>query len=238
MRQPSPECAHSRVFLVIPSYNEGRVLASTIRGLLPHGYSIVVVDDGSSDGTPAILAPILKDLPVHYLRHPVNLGQGAALQTGMDYALAQGAEYIVHFDADGQHPAEGIPSLLDPICRGECDVAVGSRFLDPESVKLIPRRRRILLRGAVVISGILTNLWLSDAHNGFRALSHAAAKKIRLHENGFAHATEFLDEVRRAKLRLREVPVAIRYTNYSQAKGQPASNSVNILIDVLLRKVL
>jgi polyprenyl-phospho-N-acetylgalactosaminyl synthase len=234
MRQPSPECVQSRVFLVIPSYNEGRVLASTIRGLLPRGYSIVVVDDGSSDGT----AAILRNLPVHYLRHPINLGQGAALQTGMDYALAQGAEYIVHFDADGQHPAEGIPSLLDPIRRRECDVAVGSRFLDPESVKLIPRRRRILLRGAVVISGFLTNLWLSDAHNGFRALSHAAAKKIRLHENGFAHATEFLDEVRRAKLRLREVPVAIRYTDYSQAKGQPASNSVNILIDVLLRKVL
>jgi len=238
MRQPSPECVQSRVFLVIPAYNEGRVLVSTIHGLLPYGYSIVVVDDGSSDGTSALLAPALTDTPVHYLRHPVNLGQGAALQTGMDYALTQGAEYIVHFDADGQHPAEGIPALLDPIRRGECDVAVGSRFLDPETVKLIPRGRRILLRGAVVISGILTNLWLSDAHNGFRALSHAAAKKIRLHENGFAHATEFLDEVRRAKLRLREVPVAIRYTDYSQAKGQPASNSVNILIDVLLRKVL
>ena len=234
MGQPSPECVQSRVFLVIPTYNEGRVLASTIRGLLPCGYSIVVVDDGSSDGT----AAILKELPVHYLRHPVNLGQGAALQTGMDYALAQGAEYIVHFDADGQHPAERIPSLLAPIRRGECDVAVGSRFLDPENVNLIPRGRRILLRGAVVISGILTRLWLSDAHNGFRALSRAAAQKIRLHENGFAHATEFLDEVRRAKLRLREVPVAIRYTDYSQAKGQPASNSVNILIDVLLRKVL
>jgi polyprenyl-phospho-N-acetylgalactosaminyl synthase len=234
MRQPSPECVQSGVFLVIPSYNEGRVLASTIRGLLPYGYSIVVVDDGSSDGT----AAILKALPVHYLRHPVNLGQGAALQTGMDYALAQGAEYIVHFDADGQHPAEAIPSLLAPLRRGECDVAVGSRFLDPENVKLIPRGRRILLRGAVVISGILTNLWLSDAHNGFRALPRVAAQQIRLHENGFAHATEFLDEVRRAKLRLQEVPVAIRYTDYSQAKGQPALNSVNILIDVLLRKVL
>ncbi len=234
MRQPSPECVQSRLFVVIPAYNEGRVLASTIRSLLPYGYSIVVVDDGSSDGA----ADILQDLTVHYLRHPVNLGQGAALQTGMDYALAQGAEYIVHFDADGQHPAEGIPSLIEPILRGECDIAVGSRFLDPENVKLIPRGRRILLRGAVVISGILTNLWLSDAHNGFRALSHAAAKKIRLHENGFAHATEFLDEVRRAGLRLREVPVAILYSDYSQAKGQPASNSVNILIDVLLRKVL
>src|ERR1700732_4807314 len=196
MRQPSPECVQSRVFLVIPAYNEGRVLASTIRSLLPCGYSIVVVDDGSSDDT----AAILKGLPAHYLRHPVNLGQGAALQTGMDYALAQGAEYIVHFDADGQHPTEGIPSLLAPLRRGVSDVAVGSRFLDPENVKLIPRGRRMLLRGAVVISGILTHLWLSDAHNGFRALSRAAAKKIRLHENGFAHATEFLDEVRHTKL--------------------------------------
>jgi glycosyltransferase involved in cell wall biosynthesis len=234
MRQPSPECVSSRVFVVIPTYNEGRVLASTIRGLLPYGYSIVVVDDGSSDDAGALV----NHLPVHYLRHPVNLGQGAALQTGMDYALAQRAEYIVHFDADGQHPAEGIASLLEPIQRGACDVAVGSRFLDPENVKLIPRGRRILLRGAVVISGILTNLWLSDAHNGFRALSRAAAQKIRLRENGFAHATEFLEEVRRAKLRLQETPSAVRYTDYSQAKGQPAWNSVNILIDVLLRKVL
>ena len=235
MERAAPDCAKSPlIFLVIPAYNEGRVLAATIRGLLPCGYSIVVVDDGSSDNT----AAILRDLPVHYVRHPVNLGQGAALQTGMDYALAQGAEFLVHFDADGQHPAEGIPSLLAPLRRGECDVAVGSRFLDPENVKLIPRGRRLLLRGAVLISGILTNLWLSDAHNGFRALPRAAAQKIRLRENGFAHATEFLDAVRRARLRLQEVPVAIRYTDYSQAKGQPASNSVNILIDVLLRKVL
>src|SRR4051812_20721257 len=124
MRQPSPECVRSRVFVVIPAYNEGRVLASTIRSLIPYGYSIVVVDDGSTDGT----GEMIKGLPVHYLRHPVNLGQGAALQTGMDYALAQAAEYVVHFDADGQHPADGIPSMLEPILRGDCDVAVGSRF--------------------------------------------------------------------------------------------------------------
>ena len=234
MEQPSPDCVQSQVFVVIPTYNEGRVLVSTIRGLTPYGYSIVVVDDGSSDGT----ADILKGLPVHYLRHPVNLGQGAALQTGMDYALAQGAQYLVHFDADGQHPPERIADLLAPIRRGECDVATGSRFLDAQNRKLIPPARRILLRGAVTISGLLTNVWLSDAHNGFRALSRAAAMKIRFHENGFAHATEFLDEIRRAKLRLREVSVAIRYTDYSRAKGQAASNSLNILIDVLLRKVL
>ena len=98
MEQPSPDCVQSQVFVVVPTYNEGAVLGSTIRSLLHYGYSIVVVDDGSSDGT----GGILKSLPIHYLRHPVNLGQGAALQTGMDYALAEGAEYVVHFDADGR----------------------------------------------------------------------------------------------------------------------------------------
>ncbi len=234
MEQPARDCVSSQVFVVIPTYNEGAVLRSTIRGLLHSGYSIVVVDDGSSDGT----GGIVKSLPVHYLRHPVNLGQGAALQTGMDYALAKGAEYLVHFDADGQHPARRIADLLQPVRSGECDVAVGSRFLNADNSKLIPLGRRILLRGAVIVSGLLTNVWLSDAHNGFRALSRSAALKIRFHENGFAHATEFLDEVRRARLRVREVSAAIRYTDYSRAKGQGASNSLNILIDVLLRKVL
>jgi glycosyltransferase involved in cell wall biosynthesis len=234
MEQPSPDCAPSQVFVVIPTYNEGAVVASTIRSLLHHGYSIVVVDDGSSDGT----AGIVKSLPIHYLRHPVNLGQGAALQTGMDYALAAGAEYLIHFDADGQHPAGRIADLLEPVRSGECDVAIGSRFLNADNSKLIPLGRRILLRGAVIVSGLLTNVWLSDAHNGFRALSRSAALKIRFRENGFAHATEFLDEVRRARLRVREVSAAIRYTDYSRAKGQGASNSLNILIDVLLRKVL
>lgn len=234
MGEPSADLDESRVFLVIPSYNEGPVVASTVRGLLKYGYSIVVVDDGSQDET----SHLLQHLPVHYLRHPINLGQGAALQTGMDYALGQGAEYLVHFDADGQHPPERIAALLESVRRGECDIAVGSRFLEPHTATFVPAGRRMLLHGAVVISGLLTRVWLSDAHNGFRALSRAAAMKIRFHENGFAHATEFLDEVRREGLRLKEIPVAIRYTDYSRAKGQPASNSLNILIDVLLRRVL
>src|ERR1700692_850908 len=144
MGERPPDFILSRVFLVIPSYNEGSVLVSTVRNLLGSGYSIVVTDDASSDETPSLV----KGLPVHYLRHPVNLGQGAALQTGMDYALAQGAEYLVHFDADGQHPPDQISNLLEPVLSGECDIAVGSRFLNPDYSKSIPRSRRILLRGA------------------------------------------------------------------------------------------
>jgi hypothetical protein len=156
----------------------------------------------------------------------------------MQFALQRGAEYIVHFDADGQHPAASIESFLDPLRKGECDVITGSRFLTAEDRALVPAARRWLLRGAVMVSGLLTRVWLSDAHNGFRAMTAAAAAKIHLHENGFAHATEFLDEVRKARLRLRELPVPIRYTAYSQAKGQSASNSVNILLEILLRKLL
>jgi polyprenyl-phospho-N-acetylgalactosaminyl synthase len=220
-------------FVVIPSYNEGEVLVETVRQLMPLGYSIVVVDDGSAQ-CPSALA----ELPVHYLRHPVNLGQGAALQTGMDYALTRGAKYLVHFDADGQHPADKIATFVAELEQGNCDVVVGSRFLRESDQALVPTPRRILLKGAVAVSGVLTGIWLSDAHNGFRAMTAAAARRIRLRENGFAHATEFLDECRRAKLRLRELATPIRYTEYSMAKGQSSSNSINILIDILLRKAL
>jgi polyprenyl-phospho-N-acetylgalactosaminyl synthase len=222
------------VFIVIPAYNEGHVLRSTLEGLLGSGYSIVVLDDGSTDDT----QHLLRDYPVHRLRHPVNLGQGAALQTGADYALSRGAEYIVHFDADGQHPPHRIPAMLEPLASGQCDVSIGSRFLDPRDTRLVPEGRRLLLRSAALVSALLTGVWLSDAHNGFRALTRRAAQQIRLRENGSAHATEFLDQARRARLRIREVPVGIRYTEYSLAKGQRNSDSVNILIDVLLRKVL
>ena len=96
------------VYIVIPSYNEGEALRGTVESLLPCGYEIVVVDDGSREDPRGLLA----DLPIHYLRHPINLGQGAALQTGMDYAKAQGAEAVVHFDADGQHDPNDIPQFL------------------------------------------------------------------------------------------------------------------------------
>jgi glycosyltransferase involved in cell wall biosynthesis len=226
--------AEKDVFVIIPSYNEGSVVIDTVESLLPFGYSIVVVDDGSTDNS----GRLLRSLPVYYLKHPFNLGQGAALQTGANFALRRNARYLVHFDADGQHPANRIASLLRPLRNGECDVVVGSRFLEPEDRLLVPWTRRVLLRGAVILSGLLTGVWLTDAHNGFRAFTRDAARKIHLTENGFAHATEFIEQVRRKGLRLLEAPVSIRYTAYSRAKGQSAISGVNILIDDLLRKVL
>jgi len=224
----------NRIFVVVPAYNEERVLRSVLRSVIAHGYSVVVVDDGSRDGTWSILA----ETPVHAIRHPVNLGQGAAIQTGMDHALRYGAEVIVHFDADGQHAVEDIDALVQPIVQGEADVVLGSRFLRGSDRKVIPPLRRFLLRGAVIVSGIMTGLWLTDAHNGFRALSRSAATRIRVSENGFGHATEVLAQIRAAGLRHVERPTTIRYSDYSRAKGQTAADSVIILIDLMLRRLL
>lgn len=225
--------ANESVFVVVPAYNEGKVIRSTLRPLMKLNYSIVVVDDGSTDDTWSILV----DLPVHALRHPLNLGQGAALQTGMAFALRQGAKIIVHFDADGQHRVEDIDVLVGPLRKGELDVVLGSRFVREGDRKAVPASRRVLLQGAVIVNGLMTGVWLSDAHNGFRALTAEAAGKIMLCENGFAHASEILSYIRRMQLRYGERPTRIIYSEYSKAKGQSIWNAFNILVDVFLGRV-
>jgi polyprenyl-phospho-N-acetylgalactosaminyl synthase len=225
---------NSCVFVVIPAYNENAVLRSTVLSLLPFGYSIVIVDDGSA--TPA--RRCVEGLNVYCVRHDINLGQGAALQTGSSFALLTGARIIVHFDADGQHGAEMVERLIDPIVNGRADVVLGSRFLNPCDRREVPFEKQLVLKAGVFVSWIFTGLWLSDTHNGLRALSHTAADRITLKENGFAHATEILDLLRRSKLRYSEVPVSIRYTAYSRKKGQSLFNSCNILIDLVLRRLL
>jgi len=222
-----------RIFVVIPAYNEGAVLADTVDELAPYGFSVVVVDDGSKVPARAYLG----NRPVHYLRHVTNLGQGAALQTGMRYALLRGAEIIVHFDADGQHNPSLIPTLLEPIRSKEFDLVLGSRFMDPDDRRKVPFVKRLLLRAGIFVSWLFSGLWLTDTHNGFRALSRVAAESIELTENGYAHATEILELIRKSKLRYREIPATVRYTEHSRAKGQSALNSVNIVLDLLLGKL-
>lgn len=224
----------SRVYIVIPAYNEGPVIGDVVRPLVDMGYSVVVVDDGSTDATQEALCR----LRVHVLRHPVNLGQGAALQTGVTYALRRGAQAVVHFDADGQHVPENVPALLAPVLSGRVDVALGSRFLDPAHLSEIPRPKRVLLRFGAWFTGLTSGIWLTDTHNGIRAFSADAARRITITENRMAHASQILDLVKRNGLRYGEVPVRIRYTDYSMSKGQSVLNAINIVIDVFLRRVL
>lgn len=221
------------IYIIIPSYNEGRVLKETILSL-PKQYNIVVVDDCSTEST----EEMLKGLGIHFLRHEINLGQGAALQTGMTYALQQGAEVIIHFDADGQHDKNDIPKFIEKLVNNEFDIVLGSRFLDKDHVKSVPVYKRVILKIAILVNGLVTGMWQSDAHNGFRAIKRSAAKLIYFKENRMAHASEILLLIKKHKLKYTEIPTHIVYTDYSKQKGQPWHNSFNILIDLIINKIL
>jgi glycosyltransferase involved in cell wall biosynthesis len=230
----TPETAKNNLFVyaVIPAFNEGEAIKQVISGVRPWCQGVVVVDDGSADDT----AEQAASAGALVLRHVVNRGQGAALQTGIDYALKLGADIVVTYDADGQHDPADLERLTKPIRDGVADVALGSRFL--EHVESVPRARRIVLRAAVIFTRLTSGLKLTDTHNGYRALSKGAAQKIQIRLDRMAHASEILDEIRRHHLRYVEVPVRIMYTEYSRSKGQRASAAFRIALDYLLGKLL
>lgn len=217
------------VYVVIPALNEATVVGEVIADVRRVCPNVVLVDDGSSDGTDEAA----RRAGAQVLRHVINLGQGAALQTGITWALRRGATHVVTFDADGQHDPAEIAPAIEALKREGADVALGSRFKG-QAVGLTARRR-LLLQAARLVNYVFTGLYLSDAHNGFRAFTARGASKILLRQAGMAHATEIVGQIASAKLKFVEVPVTIRYTGYSVAKGQRLSNSVHILIDLLLK---
>ena len=221
-----------QTYVVVPAYNEAGVIGDVVRGLSAAFHNIVVVNDGSSDGTAAVLKP----LPVAVVTHPINLGQGASLQTGITYALSMGAGYIVTFDADGQHRVKDAVKAVRALGDKSCDVVCGSRFLGTDSN--VPTVRKIVLKTAVGLSNLTSGARMTDAHNGLRALSRKAASCLDLSQSGMAHASELISQLRLHKMLIREVPVQIRYTAYSLAKGQSSLNSINILIDLVIGRFL
>jgi glycosyltransferase involved in cell wall biosynthesis len=218
------------VWVVIAAYNEARVIANVVGDVTRRGYRVVVVDDGSADDTAAqaSAASIV-------IRHPVNLGQGAALQTGIDCALQNGADVIVTFDADGQHRAADIERLVIDLREARADFALGSRFLGRTIA--LPPARRLLLRAATVFTQLTTGLRLTDTHNGLRAMTRRGAGRIRLRQNRMAHASEILAQIAASGLPYVEVPVRIEYTAYSLAKGQRLGDALAILLDLFARRL-
>ena len=222
---------HPKLWVICAAYNEAPAIGRVVTELRRAGYKVVVVDDGSTDGTGQIAAAAGATVVVQ----PINLGQGAALQTGIDYALSQDADILVTFDADGQHRVSDIPRLVDALGRERADFALGSRFLG-QSYNL-PALRRWVLHAATVFTRLTTGLRLTDSHNGLRALTRHGAAAIRLRQNRMAHASEILAEIARSGRRYVEVPVTIEYTAYSLAKGQRIGDSVMILRDLFAQEL-
>ena len=215
-------------WLVVPLYNEAPVVREVIaeaRAVFPR---IVVVDDGSTDGSGAEAAAA----GAVVVRHPINLGQGAALQTGITYVLERtDARYLVTFDADGQHSTTDAAAMVAAAREEELAVILGSRFLQGPSP--VGRLKRLVLRTAAAVSSRTSGMHLTDAHNGLRVIRRDVLVQLNLKQNRMAHASEIIRKIGATGLPWREFPVHIVYTDYSRSKGQSLWNSVNILVDLL-----
>ena len=227
---PAGEPTVTDAWLVVPLFHEQTVIGDVVRearATFPH---IVCVDDGSADES----AERAREAGAVVVRHPVNLGQGAALQTGIEWVLTRtDAPYLVTFDADGQHQVADAVEMVRRAREEDLAVVFGSRFLDRRTRPGL--LKRVVLKLAVWVTNQSTGLRLTDAHNGLRVIRRDAAERIDLRQDRMAHATEIVTQLGRSGLPWAEHPVHLLYTDYSRAKGQSLLNSVNILVDLIFR---
>ena len=229
MQSKNNEDIASSTCCIVPMYNEEQVIFQVItelRSIFPH---VVCIDDGSIDQS----AAKAKAAGALVLRHAVNIGQGAALSTGFSWVQKNSCfSYVVTFDADGQHRPQDAMRLVRELENKKVDVVFASRFIEQDQTT-IPFAKRVILKSVAKITKALTDVQLTDAHNGLRALTSQATKSVELTQNGMAHATQLVSLVHQANLRYVELPVTIMYTPYSRSKGQSILNSINITLDLI-----
>ena len=217
-------------WVVIPLYNEEQVIGDVVTQVRTAFAQVVCVDDGSADRS----AEVAATAGARVVRHPFNLGQGAALQTGFEFALADPSmKYVLTFDGDGQHQIADAVGMVARLRGGEADVVFGSRFLDERSKPGFAKR--MVLRAAVGYTNMTTHTRLTDAHNGLRAIRRPVVEQLDITQNGMAHASELVAQIGASDASYVEHPVHIVYNDYTKAKGQSLWNSVNILADLILR---
>ena len=221
-------------WLIVPCYNEGTVIFDVLSRARETFPNIVAVNDGSRDNSGAQI----RAAGAHLVDHPVNLGQGAAIQTGVEYARAQpGAEFFVTFDADGQHQVKDVVRMIERLRTEPVDIIVGTRFAGQDNSQ-VPWIKRLVLKTVVMLSPRTKRLGLSDAHNGLRAFNRKVAEEMNIRMNGMSHASEIVTMIDKQGWRVDEEPVDILYTEYSMSKGQSLINGVNILADGLVARRL
>lgn len=218
--------------IIIPVYNEAEVVSETVNGVLKVFSNVVCVNDGSSDESSEKITHTKAIL----VEHPINLGQGAALQTGIEFLLQnKDIHYFVTFDADGQHNIKDVQRMIKVIKKQNIDIVLGSRFLGV--AEDMPALKIVILKMAIIFTNIFSGVKLTDTHNGLRVFNRKFAENLNITMSDMAHASEIIDKLGKGNWAYEEVPITIKYTDYSRAKGQSLFNSINILFDLMLKKV-
>lgn len=218
-----------KIVCVVPAWNEEKNIGAVVASVKKWVEDVIVVDDGSKDQT----AKVALANGALVLKHPINRGQGAALRTGTQYALENGAEVIVHFDADGQFLADEILEAAQSVIAGEVEAVFGSRFLDKEH-NLPPLKKRLILPLARIFNRFFLGVKFDDPQNGFRILSAKAAQKLDWRQDKMAHCSEILWLTKKNKINYKEVGVTVRYSEF----GQRMSGGLRIIKDLFLDKLI
>lgn len=223
---------NSDTAIIIPVFNEAKVIRGVIDSIMKEFAVVICIDDGSTDDS----AKEIAKTGAFLLRHPINMGQGAALQTGLEFALQlDSANYLVTFDADGQHRVQDVLTMLREIKNYKVDIVLGSRFLG--ETQNIRKLKKALLKAAVMFTNTSSGLNLTDTHNGLRVMTRQAASKMSLKMSDYTHASEIIERISQEKLSYMEVPVTIVYTDYSKSKGQSMINAINIAFDMIIQRM-
>lgn len=221
------------VYVIIPVYNEGKVIRGVVEDVIKIFPNVVCIDDGSTDSS----SREISNTKAQIVKHPMNLGQGGALQTGLEYALLDPkAKYFVTFDADGQHMVNDVEKMLTVLRKEDLDIILGSRFMG--TVENIPKLKKAMLKLAVKFTNKTSGLKLTDAHNGLRVFNRKVAEGLNIKNPDFSHASEIIETISDKKFKYKEVPVTILYTKYSKTKGQSIFNAVNMGLDILFDRLI
>lgn len=200
---------------LVPAYNEAKKIADVVRSLRGHVDEVVVIDDASTDTT----NQLARAAGATVLTHRLNRGQGAALETGQVYARERGADFVLHFDGDGQFDVADIAPALEKLKKSNADILLGSRFLDLRS-ELPWFKRYLVLPIGRLVDRSFGRLNLTDVHNGFRILNIRALKHITITHDRMAHASEIPALISKNNLKWVEFPVRVSYSEYGQGAGE------------------
>jgi glycosyltransferase involved in cell wall biosynthesis len=218
------------IVAVIPVYNEASTISRVVEETKKYVDLVVVVDDGSTDGTRKVLKNLNGKVFVH--THIVNRGVGAATATGITAALNSGADIIVTLDADLQHKPRDIPRLIEPIVRGEADVVIGSRFKKPPQG--MPFTKIIGNKLLNFITKVLYGFESTDTQSGFKAFSRKAASKIEITVDKYGFCSEIIGEIKKNNLKMKEVPIDVIYLD--KQKGTSIIDGIGIAVDLILKR--